>query len=112
LSLRKLISFTFLHAFPPVIPRAVILPVSPARLTLTPARSRETQPEEDSSVAERLARLKIQYEETGIRRSVDAVMVVMVSTPLFYRLPIPTFTQDHGLPHILVLQVASGFFKL
>ena len=39
---------------------------------------RETQPEEDNSVIHRLSRLEKQYDETGIRRSVDAIMVVQV----------------------------------
>lgn len=46
---------------------------------------RESQPEEDSSVSARLSRLETQYEETGIRRSVDAVMVVLVSLVASHR---------------------------
>ncbi|KAK1927314.1 Cleavage/polyadenylation specificity factor subunit 5 [Papiliotrema laurentii] len=57
---------------------------------------RESQPEEDTSVTARLTRLEKQYEETGLRRSVDAVMIVQV----------------RGFPHILVLQVANAFYKL
>ena len=40
---------------------------------------REAQPEEDTSVPARIARLEKQYTESGIRRSVDAVMMVQVS---------------------------------
>ncbi|WVQ79705.1 hypothetical protein IAT38_001805 [Cryptococcus sp. DSM 104549] len=57
---------------------------------------REGQSEEDHSVAARLKRLEDQYEETGMRRSVEAIMVVTV----------------HGFPHVLVLQVANAFYKL
>ena len=42
---------------------------------------RESQPEEDTSVPARIARLEMQYAETGIRRSVDAVMIVLVRAP-------------------------------
>ncbi|RXK42276.1 cleavage and polyadenylation specificity factor subunit 5 [Tremella mesenterica] len=57
---------------------------------------REAQAEEDSSVSARMQRLEKQYAETGMRRSVEGVMVVM----------------EHGFPHVLVLQVANGFYKL
>ncbi|WVN86177.1 uncharacterized protein L203_101338 [Cryptococcus depauperatus CBS 7841] len=57
---------------------------------------REGQPEEDNSVTSRLNRLQEQYSESGMRRSVEAVMIVSV----------------HGFPHILVLQVANAFYKL
>ncbi|KAL1405790.1 hypothetical protein Q8F55_007466 [Vanrija albida] len=59
-------------------------------------QSTSMQPEEDSSVADRMHRLQDQYEETGMRRSVDAVIVC----------------HDHGFPCILTLQVANDFFKL
>ncbi|RSH82288.1 hypothetical protein EHS25_005998 [Saitozyma podzolica] len=57
---------------------------------------RENQPEEDHSVPTRIKRLEEQYAETGIRRSVDAIIV----------------TTHRGFPHILVLQVANAFYKL
>ncbi|WVF67477.1 hypothetical protein IAT40_002233 [Kwoniella sp. CBS 6097] len=57
---------------------------------------RESQPEEDNSVTARLKRLEAQFEESGIRRSVEAIMLVEV----------------HGFPHVLVLQVANAFYKL
>lgn len=40
---------------------------------------RENQPEEDHSVPTRIKRLEEQYAETGIRRSVDAIIVTTVS---------------------------------
>lgn len=42
---------------------------------------RESQPEEDTSVQARIHRLTKQYQETGVRRSIDAVLIVTVSTP-------------------------------
>ncbi|WVQ95149.1 hypothetical protein IAU59_002243 [Kwoniella sp. CBS 9459] len=57
---------------------------------------REPQPEEDNSVTTRLRRLEYQFGESGIRRSVEALMLVEV----------------HGFPHVLVLQVANAFYKL
>lgn len=44
----------------------------------------------------RLQRLQNQYEDFGMRRSVEAVLVV----------------HEHGHPHILMIQIASAFFKL
>ncbi|KAL7422342.1 hypothetical protein Q5752_002988 [Cryptotrichosporon argae] len=54
------------------------------------------QPEEDASVADRMKRLEAQYDETGMRRSVEAVIIV----------------HEFGVPCILTLQVAADFFKL
>jgi hypothetical protein len=42
-------------------------------------RNTSIQPEEDSSVADRMIRLQEQFDETGMRRSVDAVIVCHVS---------------------------------
>ncbi|CAD6198901.1 unnamed protein product [Caenorhabditis auriculariae] len=52
--------------------------------------------EKDNSVATRFKRMREEYEEHGMRRSVDAVLVV----------------HEHSLPHILLLQIGSSFFKL
>ncbi|KAL4858339.1 Insulin-degrading enzyme-like 1 [Chlorella vulgaris] len=52
--------------------------------------------EKDSSVATRMDRLKDKYSREGLRRSVDAVLVV----------------HEHGHPHLLVLQMGASFFKL
>ncbi|WWC63524.1 uncharacterized protein I303_106127 [Kwoniella dejecticola CBS 10117] len=57
---------------------------------------RESQPEEDNSVTARLQRLEVQNDESGPRRSVEAIMLVKV----------------HNFPHVLVLQVANAFYKL
>ncbi|KAG7532113.1 hypothetical protein FFLO_03855 [Filobasidium floriforme] len=58
--------------------------------------TKESQPEEDPSVAARLQRLTNDYDAKGMRRTVEGVLVV----------------HDHGHPHILMLQIANAFFKL
>lgn len=70
-------------------------------LTLYPVTAftfttKEMQPEEDPSVAARLQRLQNNYEDLGMRRTVEAVLVV----------------HEHGHPHVLMLQIANAFFKL
>lgn len=52
--------------------------------------------EKDSSVADRLARMKFKYEREGLRRSVEALLLV----------------QEHNHPHVLLLQIGNTFFKL
>ncbi|KZV70907.1 hypothetical protein PENSPDRAFT_428114 [Peniophora sp. CONT] len=58
--------------------------------------SAETQPEEDPSVSARLQLLQNNYEDYGVRRTVEGVLVV----------------HDHGHPHIFTLQIANDLFKL
>ncbi|BEJ10891.1 hypothetical protein CspHIS471_0103130 [Cutaneotrichosporon sp. HIS471] len=75
--------------------------LSPSSIDLLPIhkfsfQNTTVQPEEDSSVAERMRRLQGQYDETGMRRSVDAVIVA----------------HDHGVPCILTTQIANDSFKL
>lgn len=70
-------------------------------LTLYPVTAftfttKDAQPEEDPSVAARLQRLQNNYEDLGMRRTVEAVLVV----------------HEHGHPHVLMLQIANAFFKL
>lgn len=52
--------------------------------------------EKDTSVSARFTRMRGEYEREGIRRSVDAVLLV----------------HEHGLPHVLLLQLGNTFFKL
>lgn len=52
--------------------------------------------EKDTSVKERLKRMKRMYEHEGMRRSVDGILIV----------------QQHGHPHVLLLQIGNTFFKL
>lgn len=58
--------------------------------------TKAAQPEEDPSVSARLQRLRNQYEDFGMRRTVESVLIV----------------HEHGHPHILMIQIASAFFKL
>lgn len=58
--------------------------------------TKETQPEEDPSVLARLKRLEEHYEQHGMRRTCEGVLVC----------------HEHNHPHILMLQIANAFFKL
>ena len=58
--------------------------------------TKEQQPEEDPSVLARLKRLEEHYEEHGMRRTCEGVLVC----------------HEHNHPHILMLQIANAFFKL
>ena len=58
--------------------------------------TKEPQPEEDPSVAARLARLQEEYYREGMRRTVEGVLLV----------------HEHKHPHILMLQIGNTFFKL
>ncbi|GAA95528.1 uncharacterized protein L969DRAFT_85202 [Mixia osmundae IAM 14324] len=58
--------------------------------------TKDSQPEEDPSVAARLQRLQNQYEDFGMRRTAEGILVV----------------HEHGHPHVLMLQIANAFFKL
>ena len=57
---------------------------------------KEMQPEEDSSVPARLARLQREYISHGMRRTAEAVILV----------------HEHNHPHILLFQIANSFYKL
>lgn len=58
--------------------------------------TKETQPEEDPSVKDRLRRLEEYYDKHGMRRTGEGVLVC----------------HEHNHPHILMLQIANAFFKL
>lgn len=68
----------------------------PRTLNIYVNSTKEAQPEEDPSVSARLQRLQNNYEDFGMRRTVEGILVV----------------HDHGHPHILMLQIANAFFKL
>lgn len=57
---------------------------------------KETQPEEDPSVKDRLRRLEEHYGLYGMRRTCEGVLVC----------------HEHNHPHVLMLQIANAFFKL
>lgn len=52
--------------------------------------------EKDSSVSARFQRMREEFQKIGMRRSVEGVLIV----------------HEHGLPHILLLQLGTTFFKL
>lgn len=52
--------------------------------------------EKDSSVPARFQRMRDEFEKIGMRRSVEGVLIV----------------HEHGLPHVLLLQLGTTFFKL
>lgn len=58
--------------------------------------TKETQPEEDPSVKDRLRRLEEHYEKHGMRRTCEGILVC----------------HEHNHPHVLMLQIANAFFKL
>ena len=52
--------------------------------------------EKDNSVLARFQRMRDEFQTIGMRRSVEAVLLV----------------HEHGLPHVLLLQLGTTFFKL
>ncbi|CAL5382918.1 unnamed protein product [Camellia sinensis] len=58
--------------------------------------TKEPKMEKDTSVADRLARMKLNYLKEGMRTSVEAILLV----------------QEHNHPHILLLQIGNTFCKL
>ncbi|KAL3860011.1 hypothetical protein ACJMK2_010187 [Sinanodonta woodiana] len=52
--------------------------------------------EKDASVPARFTRMREEFDKIGMRRSVEGVLIV----------------HEHGLPHILLLQLGTTFFKL
>lgn len=52
--------------------------------------------EKDTSVSAKFGRMREEFAATGMRRSVEGVLIV----------------HEHGLPHILLLQLGATFFKL
>ncbi|CAG8287277.1 unnamed protein product [Penicillium salamii] len=84
----------------PIVPRDFTA-AQPETLRLYPLSNytfgtKENQPEEDSSVVERLKRLEDQYTLHGIRRTCEGILIC----------------HEHGVPHVLMLQIANAFFKL
>ncbi|EFA80935.1 NUDIX hydrolase family protein [Heterostelium album PN500] len=58
--------------------------------------TKEPVKEKDSSVVSRLARMKENFEKEGLRKTVEAIIIV----------------HNHNHPHILLLKIANTFFKL
>ncbi|CAI0403396.1 unnamed protein product [Linum tenue] len=58
--------------------------------------TKEPKMEKDTSVADRLARMKVNYMKEGMRTSVEAILLV----------------HEHNHPHILLLQIGNTFCRL
>lgn len=58
--------------------------------------TKEAVYERDSSIHRRLGRMRDEFAKWGMRRTVEGVLIV----------------HEHGLPHLLLLQLGSTFFKL
>jgi len=58
--------------------------------------TKEALYERDSSVLARFQRMREEFHSLGMRRSVEGVLLV----------------HEHGLPHVLLLQLGTTFFKL
>ncbi|KAE9983621.1 hypothetical protein BLS_003991 [Venturia inaequalis] len=85
---------------PPIIPKSFD-GNQPGVITLHPFSSnnistKSAQPEEDASVEERLTRLRKHYENHGMRRFCEGVMLC----------------HENSHPHVLLLQIANSFHKL
>lgn len=77
------------------------IPVMGPMVTLYPVtcikkRTKAKQFEKDRSVASRFARQEQLYYTEGIRKTVDAILLV----------------HDHGHPHVLMLHIEHKFWKL
>ncbi|KAL0808797.1 hypothetical protein ABMA28_012475 [Loxostege sticticalis] len=58
--------------------------------------TKESLFEKDASVPARFQRMREEFVKIGMRRSVEGVLLV----------------HEHGLPHVLLLQLGTAFFKL
>ncbi|XP_067934538.1 cleavage and polyadenylation specificity factor subunit 5-like [Watersipora subatra] len=58
--------------------------------------NKEALYEKDQSVAARFQRMRDDFEQVGMRRSVDAILLV----------------HEHGIPHVLLLLLGNSFYKL
>ena len=58
--------------------------------------TKEPQYEKDASVAARFQRMRDEYQTIGMRKTVEGVLLV----------------HEHNLPHVLLLQLGTSFFKL
>lgn len=97
---RHLATYIKLIKLRPVLPKSFSAN-QPKTIRLFPLSNytfgtKENQPEEDPSVLARLKRLEEHYEQHGMRRTCEGVLVC----------------HEHNHPHILMLQIANAFFKL
>lgn len=79
-----------------VIDEKQLPPVDRYPLTNYTFGTKEPLFEKDPSVPARFQRMRDEFERIGMRRSVEGVLLV----------------HEHGLPHVLLLQLGTTFFKL
>lgn len=75
---------------------AIILVLYRYPLTNYTFGTKDALVEKDQSVQARFQRLREDFQEKGMRRTVEGVLIV----------------HEHNLPHILLLQLGTSFFKL
>ncbi|EYU25085.1 hypothetical protein ABFS82_06G034700 [Erythranthe guttata] len=59
-------------------------------------KEKETKIGKDSSVEDRLARMKLNYMQEGMRISVEGILLI----------------QEHNFPHVLLFEIEDTFYKL
>ncbi|XP_073971397.1 cleavage and polyadenylation specificity factor subunit 5-like isoform X2 [Rhodnius prolixus] len=77
-------------------PLTINRPINLYPLTNYTFGTKEPLFEKDPSVPARFQRMREEFEKIGMRRSVEGVLLV----------------HEHGLPHVLLLQLGTTFFKL
>ncbi|XP_018912663.1 cleavage and polyadenylation specificity factor subunit 5 isoform X2 [Bemisia tabaci] len=87
---------TFDNKFPSQQPPMINRPINLYPLTNYTFGTKEPLFEKDPSVPARFQRMREEFEKIGMRRSVEGVLLV----------------HEHGLPHVLLLQLGTTFFKL
>ncbi|XP_024972080.1 pre-mRNA cleavage factor Im 25 kDa subunit 2 isoform X3 [Cynara cardunculus var. scolymus] len=83
--------------------------------------TKEPKMEKDTSVADRLARMKVNYMKEGMRTSVEGILLVERWFPKYHVRKYSVYyvfastnehVQEHNHPHILLLQIGNTFCKL
>ena len=87
-----------LHTYNLAVPHLMYKIVFNFRYPLTNYTFGTKEPlfEKDPSVPARFQRMRDEFDKIGMRRSVEGVLLV----------------HEHGLPHVLLLQLGTTFFKL
>jgi len=58
--------------------------------------TKDAQYDADKTATQRFDRMREEFRKYGMRRSVEGVLIV----------------HEHGLPHVLLLQIGTTYFKL
>uniref|UniRef100_A0A674AVL5 Cleavage and polyadenylation specificity factor subunit 5 n=1 Tax=Salmo trutta TaxID=8032 RepID=A0A674AVL5_SALTR len=93
---RGLNQFENKYISPPSKPLTLERTINLYPLTNYTFGTKEPLYEKDSSVAARFQRMREEFEKIGMRRAVEGVLIV----------------HEHRLPHVLLLQLGTTFFKL